>query len=427
MPIEHPQRNTNPGSFEMKTEVESLRRNYYILILAMISMQVTVSTIYMVLPIFFKNHGISVSSNGVLISAGTFAGIFSSLIAGRLSDTRGRKPVLLFGVTVYALVFFLFAILSKDFNTFFILRFIEGFSFYMTPVAITAIAADSFPARDRGKAMALYSMAGGVGQFFGPIVAGLFIGVADFTSYFIFCGVFVATSAGVILLFVRETLPPESKGVKGDYPKGGFDIKRLWSMLKGLGVFVGTYLTAILFQRLGYTMVNPFLSLYLEEELGLNMTSMSFFFAVRALCTLVFSPLAGILADRYGRKPVFLLGSFSLAATMIGYRQATSYELVLATRVTESTSNAILMPTMRAYIADLISPEVRGFGMGLYTTIIEESSTFGALLGGVVAESYGFGGIFLSAAVTSAISAIIVLLKVPEPKKILAAAGSTGS
>jgi len=189
-------------------------------------------------------------------------------------------------------------------------------------------------------------------------------------------------------------------------------------MLRGLGIFVGIYLTSILFQRLGYTMVNPFLSLYLEEELGLNMTSMSFFFAIRALCTLVFSPLAGILADRYGRKPVFLLGSFSLAGTMVGYWKVNSYELLLVTRVMESTSNAILMPTMRAYIADLIRPEVRGFGMGLYTTIIEESSTLGALFGGVIAESYGFGAIFLVAAVTSVVSAVIVLLKVPEPKKL---------
>jgi len=183
MQIEHPQKNTNLGSFKMNRSAESSqRRNYYILILAMISMQVTVSTIYMVLPIFFKNHGISVSSNGVLISVGTFAGIFSSIIAGKFSDTKGRKPVLLFGVTVYALVFFLFAFLTKDFNTFFILRFIEGFSYYMTPVAITAIAADIFPAKDRGKAMALYSMAGGVGQFFGPIVAGIFIDIADIRS-----------------------------------------------------------------------------------------------------------------------------------------------------------------------------------------------------------------------------------------------------
>ena len=125
----------------------------------------------MTLPIFFENYGVSVSANGILISIGTFAGIISVLIAGKFSNNFGRKPFLIFGASLFSMVFFLFAFLSKDFKILLLLRFIEGFSFYMTPIAITAMAADIFPAEERGKAMPLYSVANCVGQLAGLIIA----------------------------------------------------------------------------------------------------------------------------------------------------------------------------------------------------------------------------------------------------------------
>src|SRR4030065_257715 len=139
----------------------------------MISMQITVSTIYMVLPLFFEQYGVSKSENGYLIAIGTFAGIISAFFAGKFCDTHGRKPVLLIGVAVYALVFYLFAILGKNYETFLVLRFIEGLSYYVTPVAMTTMVADIFPSRQRGKAMSLYTMTNGVGQLIGPLFAGV--------------------------------------------------------------------------------------------------------------------------------------------------------------------------------------------------------------------------------------------------------------
>jgi len=80
-------------------------------------MQITSSTIYMALPLFFEQFGISKTENGVLISIGTLAGVFSGLIAGKFSDNYGRKKFLVAGTAIYAVVFYLFTFMSKDFNT----------------------------------------------------------------------------------------------------------------------------------------------------------------------------------------------------------------------------------------------------------------------------------------------------------------------
>jgi DHA1 family multidrug resistance protein-like MFS transporter len=389
-------------------------------IAAMVSMQVTTSTIYMVLPVFFKLNGITNTESGVLIAIGTFAGIISSFLAGRYSDTHGRKPVLIVGMALYSAVFYLFALGGNDFNTFFILRFIEGLGFYITPVAVMTIAGDIFPSKQRGKAMALYTMASGIGQLIGPLGAGYFIEAATYTTYFILCGIFVTIGALVVVFFVKETLPEAAKKkVEEDKAK-----KTTWSLsgllhdTRALGAAVGFFFVAILFYRTGNTMVNPFLSIYLTEELHVTMGETGWFFAIRAFMTLTFAPIAGWMADKWGRKIPFLGGITLLVATMLGYRMVTSFDQVLLIRALESISNAVLMPTTRAMVTDLLTPENRAFGNGLYNTLVDESSTMGSIAGGWVYDLYGFSSVFAIGAVTAAVCMAIVAFKVPEPKNL---------
>lgn len=405
----------------MLEPLASAKRNYYMVIAAMVAMQVTTSTIYMVLPVFFKEYGITNTQSGVLIAIGTFAGIISSFMAGRYSDSHGRKPVLLAGMAMYSAVFYLFALGGKDFNTFFILRFIEGLGFYITPVAVMTIAGDIFPPNQRGKAMALYTMASGIGQLVGPLGAGYFIEAATYTTYFILCGVFVTIGLLIVLFFVKETRPEAAK-MKAEEEKLK---KQTWSIsgilhdTRALGAAVGFFFLAVLFYRTGNTMVNPFMSIYLTEELGLNMGDTGWFFAVRAFMTLTVAPLAGWMADKWGRKLPFLGGIGILIATMLGYRIVRSFDQVLIIRALESVSNAILMPITRAMVTDLLTPENRAFGNGLYNTLIDESSTMGSIAGGWVYDLYGFGTVFGVGAITAALCMIIVLIKVPEPSKLL--------
>ena len=401
--------NTEPTSAQ--------KRNYYLIVLSMVSMFVTTSTIYMIFPLFFEEYGMSGTRIGLLISIGTFAGIVSSIIAGKYSDSHGRKPILFAGVALYAVVFFLFAFMDKSFTTFAVLRFIEGFSFYMTPVAITTMVADIFPPKQRGKAMSLYTMSNGIGQFVGPLLAGVFLESTSYTVYFLACGAFVSVSAVMIFLLVKETRPEHVIVHQQTRAKHGVNLKTLGRDIKSLGKYAGIFFVAVLIYRTGNTMVNPFFSLYLKT-LNIDLSSMSYLFAVRALMTLIFAPITGWALDKYGRKPIFLLGMVMLVGTMLGYRSVSSYNSVLIVRAFESISNAVLLTTTRTYAADLMRPEIRGFGMGLYMTMVDESSTMGALLGGWIKDAFSFGTIFVIGAITAAACLVITFFGVPEPSTI---------
>jgi len=376
-------------------------------------MMITASTIYMVFPLFFAEHGISNTQSGVLISIGTLAGVLSGLLAGKFSDSYGRKWILVGGTGIYAIVFYLFAFMSKDFTTFFLLRFFEGIGFYVMPVMVSAMCADTFERQERGRMMSMFSMAGGIGQLIGPLSAPYLINGDDYTMYFIFSGTFVLISCIALAILVKETLPNELR-VK-TAPKIGFNFGNFLDSVKKLGKPFMLLLAAILLYRTGYTLIDPFFSVYMSDVLQLDLSNMSYLFALRAVCTLIFAPIAGYLADKWGRKPTFVVSMALVAIALVAYTRMTQPYHIYYVRALDAIAGVVVFNSIRTITADLLAPEVRGFGMGLYSTISQESSTVGAIFGGYLIDAMGYNMVFLVAALLAGLSLGIVQLFIDEP------------
>jgi MFS family permease len=381
-------------------------------------MQITSSTIYMTLPLFFSSVGMGKSENGLLISIGTFAGIISGLIAGSMSNRFGRKKILVLSAFIYSSTFYMLVFMGHDFTSLIFSRFLAGIGFYMMPVMVTTMAADIFPIRMRGRAMALYGSSGGIGALIGPLTTPYLVYGNDYTLYFIFSGSSVLASAIAMIFLVKETLPEEVKAMVIASRGDKVDVGRFLRSVKGLGIIVAIFLVAILFYRTGYTMIDPFLSLYLRDVIHLDLNSVSYVYALRALCTIIFSQTAGWLTDRYGRKTMLLVGLGMTVITTFSYTITSTFFQMLFLRVWDAAASAALLTAIRTLMADLLSPEMRAFGMGLHSAITQQSSTVGSIFSGYVIDSFGYNTTFYTATSLCMISLIIVLIKVPEPRSL---------
>ncbi len=199
----------------------------------------------------------------------------------------------------------------------------------------------------------------------------------------------------------------------------GYD-RRLW-MLFGGRVIAAT----------GFSIVMPFLSIFLYTKMGVPMTIVGMIFLGNALSGAVGQIIGGELADRLGRRPVmwtsmavrgavFLLLSLAIAE-MVDLR------LISALLMVSSFTGSLFEPATNAMVADLVSttwssamfPRPPGRRLEAYSILRVGQNigwTLGPLLGGILAM-LSYASLFVFTALTSVVVAVIIFTKLADPRR----------
>jgi DHA1 family tetracycline resistance protein-like MFS transporter len=102
-----------------------------------------------------------------------------------------------------------------------------------------------------------------------------------------------------------------------------------------------------------------------------------------ALAQFVGAPLLGALSDRFGRRPVLLLGFCGLAINFFTTAVATSIAMLVASRVVGGVMQANAA-VANAYVADITPPEQRARRFGLLGAMFGLGFILGPVLGGLL-------------------------------------------
>ncbi len=124
-----------------------------------------------------------------------------NMIAGRLVDRIGSRPLILGGWIIYALIYLAFAVASAQWQIW--LLFMGYAAFYaLTESAEKTLVANLVAADRRGSAYGWYNLAVGIGTFPASLIfGGLYQAYGALAAFG--CGAALALTAGLILLAVK--------------------------------------------------------------------------------------------------------------------------------------------------------------------------------------------------------------------------------
>ena len=162
-----------------------------------------------------------------------------------------------------------------------------------------------------------------------------------------------------------------------------------------------------------YTMLIPFLPIYLDKELGASRESLSMWsglvFAISFAISAFAAPLWGKLSDKMGKKPMIIRSSVLIAITyFLAGIVTTPFELFLV-RAFQGVA-AGLWPACLVMLSAYAPKKKLGFAMGLMQSANITGSILGPLLGGILATSFGMRNSFFIGAVALSLISINTIL-----------------
>lgn len=149
-----------------------------------------------------------------------------------------------------------------------------------------------------------------------------------------------------------------------------------------LGIFIGAIDTGI---------VTPARTV-IQNDLGVNDQTGVWMITIYTLAYAASIPVMGKLADRVGRKPVYLVAItlFGVGSLLCGLSEATgSFTFLILARAVQAIGGGGILPIATAEFGTAVPPEKRGLALGLVGAVFGIANIFGSSAGSLILDVAG--------------------------------------
>jgi MFS family permease len=342
----------------------------------------------------------------------------TNYLAGTLSDSFGRKPVLLAGWLI-AIPVPLLLIWAPSWGWVIIANILLGINQGLTWSTTVVMKIDLVGPRQRGLAMGFNEAAGYGAVALTAIIAGYLAAHYGLRPAPFLLGLsYAAIGLGISALFVRETRGhvqleagnhhrPDSGGHaalsnRAIFNRTTFTEPALSSssqagLVNNLNFGLSWGLFPILFASIGMPV----------ERIGLLIATYPAVWGAGQILT-------GALSDRWGRKHLITAGMLTQAVALglIAIGDTFSWWFLACALLGAGT--AMVYPTLLAVIGDVAHPLWRARAVGVYRLWRDSGYAAGAIVGGVAADLWGLRAAVWAAAAITVVSGMIVAARLYE-------------
>src|SRR5262249_17919913 len=132
----------------------------------------------------------------------------------------------------------------------------------------------------------------------------------------------------------------------------------------------------------------------LRTYFGADLASVQWVLNGYVLALAALTLIGGALADRYGKARVLAVGCIGFGVLSIACAISPSVDWLIAFRIVQGTSAAIVTPASLALIGATYPKEERSRAIGVWAAASALTTAVGPVLGGWLTESFGWQWIF---------------------------------
>jgi MFS family permease len=397
----------------------SVRSNLAILFVAGLCFWAGLAGLLPTLPLFIETLGGSGQQIGIVMASFAIGLIVARPTLSRLADERGRKLVMLIGLSAIALApfgYLLMAILPHlvipvtilgreitidiSILSMMAIRAFHGLSIAAFVVAYSALVIDIAPPANRGELIGYMSLVNPVGMALGPALGGFLYEASGFFIAFLVMGV-LGIAGLALILRLEEPYRPAPPIANGALSQPTL----FWKLLLAGRVRVPAIV--LLLVGLAFGTLSTFVPLYVRETgLALNV---GLIYTASAIASFISRLLVGRASDRHGRGRFITasLGIYSLSMAI--FWLAESAPIFLLAGLVQGFAAGTLIPMIAALMADRSHPDERGRTFGLVMVGFDLGIAFAGPIFGSLADGLGYRGIFGIASIMTFLGMIIFI------------------
>lgn len=376
---------------------KEVKRTIFVVLFCEFLICLGMSLIFPVEPFIKNEYHFTAFDMGVMSSLFAFVQFIASPIVGRLSDRFGRKPMLVWGLLIFALGEFVFA-LAQHLWVFDLSRAVDGLSAAMFVPTSMALAADITTEKERAKVIGWLSAAFSGGLILGPGLGGM---LAHVNYKFPF---WIAGILGLISTLVAWRFLPLDEAVKpaseADSPTEEL-ANSSWQQIKQvLTPTLVTLFGMIFVAAFGLAGFESIYSLFVNEVHGFDLSAIALVLTLNGILSLVlqvffFDRLVRWLGEVRLMRYSFLL---SVVGTILVIYDHSYWHIVIATLFVFEAFD-LLRPSITTLLTKM-STKNQGLLNGINMSLTSVGNVIGPLISGYLLDvnyhyPYWFVVIFL--------------------------------
>lgn len=349
------------------------------------------------LPLYLSEEfGASKDIIGIVLSGYTIAALLVRPFSGYIVDSFSRKKVLLVCLMTF-FVFFAGYIAASTLLMFAICRTLHGAPFGAVTVANNTCAIDVLPASRRNEGLGLYGLSNNLAMAIAPSV-GIYIHQLTGSYMILFWIAFFVALAGVISAGTVQLPTKEIIKNKEKISLDRFFLTKAWLLAINIGMF-----------SFCWGVLSNYLAIYSKEELGM-VGGTGTFFAIISM---------GLFASRLQGRKALSKGRLSQNAiegmliSLVGYMIFIAIPHPITYYLTAALiglGNGHLYPAFLNMFVNVARHDQRGTATSSILTSWDIGMGIGVLLGGCVAEHFGYTTTFWMVAIENAMAVLLFLL-----------------